>query len=144
MAHKHSIAIYRNTDTSTDLNKIGVIIPFDTTVRQDSDYTITSSRVTINFTGIVKVYCNIDYGTTSVIRTNPTIQIFKDAIAHGSISGSAYNRAAPNIMSSTNLTEIIVVTDGDIIDIRCDVGGAIGVVAMRTSGTSVLFFERLE
>ena len=144
LTHIHTVAIYRNTDTTTDLNKVSVIVPWATTVRQDSDFTITSSRVTINFTGLLKMYCNINYGTTSVARTAPTIQFFVDAVAHGSISGSTYNRATPNIQSSCNLHEILEVTDGEVIDVRCDVGGAIGIVAMRASGTSMLFFERLE
>ena len=145
MAHKHTCAIYRNTDTSTDMNKAAVIVPWGTTTRQDPDFTITANRVTCNFTGWVKVYCNLHYGTTTVIRTTPGIQFFKNAVAHGAISCSSYNRDAPTSMeSSTALYEIIQVTSGDIIEVRCSVHGAVGVQNMSTSGTSVLFLERLE
>lgn len=127
------------------MNVAGTIVPWGTTTRQDSDFTITTNRVTVNFTGTVKAYCNMHYGTTTVARTTPGIQFFLEAVAHGAISCSAYNRDAPVTMeSSTALYEIIPVVATDIIDVRTSIHGDVGVQNMSTSGTSIFFLERLE
>ena len=110
----------RNTDTSTDIN-VGTAanIPFGgTTDATDSDYTLASNSVTVNFDGVVTVQAHISQSGSSS-RSNVGIWITKNNTKVSGVGQSGYIRAlSGHNESSSHMSATFAVSDGDVIRVQ--------------------------
>ena len=133
----------RNTDTSTDIN-VGTAanIPFGgTTDATDSDYTLASNSVTVNFDGVVTVQAHISQ-SGSVARSNVGIWITNNNTKVSGVGQSGYIRAASDHdESSSHMSATFAVSDGDVIRFQGKQRAASGTVN-QIAGESQVTVER--
>jgi len=133
----------RNTDTSTDIN-VGTAanIPFGgTTDATDSDYTLASNSVTVNFDGVVTVQAHISQSGSSS-RSNVGIWITKNNTKVSGVGQSGYIRAlSGHNESSSHMSATFAVSDGDVIRVQGKQRAASGTVN-QIAGESQVTVER--
>ena len=133
----------RNTDTSTDIN-VGTAanIPFGgTTDATDSDYTLASDSITVNFDGVVTVQAHISQSGSSS-RSNVGIWITKNNTKVSGVGQSGYIRAlSGHNESSSHMSATFAVSDGDVIRVQGKQRAASGTVN-QIAGESQVTVER--
>jgi len=133
----------RNTDTTTDINQATAAnIPFGgTTDATDSDYTLASNSVTVNFGGVVTVQAHISQ-TGLVARSNVGIWITKNTTKVSGVGQSGYIRAAStHNESSSHMGATFAVSDGDVIRVQGEQRALSGAVR-QIAGESQVTVER--
>jgi len=133
----------RNTDTSTNINQATAAnIPFGgTNDATDSDYTLTSSSVTVNFDGVVNVQAHISQ-SGSVPRCNIGVWITKNGTVVSGVGQSGYIRAASgHNESSSHMSATFAVSDGDVIRVQGKQRAASGTVNQIAGESQVTVYR---
>ena len=133
----------RNTDTSTNINQATAAnIPFGgTNDATDSDYTLASDSITVNFDGVVSVQAHISQ-SGSVARSNVGIWITNNNTKVSGVGQSGYIRAASgHNESSSHVSATFAVSDGDVIRVQGKQRAASGTVN-QIAGESQVTVER--
>ena len=133
----------RNTDTSTNINPATAAnIPFGgTTDATDSDYTLASDSITVNFDGVVTVQAHISQ-TGLVTRSNVGIWITNNNTKVSGVGQSGYIRdGTGHNESSSHMSATFAVSDGDVIRVQGEERAASGTVN-QIAGESQVTIER--
>jgi len=105
------------------------------------DFTLSSSRVTVNKTGLFLITYNLTTDCTSgSARTESQAQLYENATAVQGTFGGMYNRIVDRGLSHCGASIILDVTDGDIFDVRALKTGSDTVVQAQ-NGLQLTFVE---
>jgi hypothetical protein len=134
----------RNTDTSTNINQATAAnIPFGgTNDATDSDYTLASDSITVNFDGVVTVQAHISQ-SGSVARTNVGIWITNNSTKVSGVGQSGYIRAqyGNHNESSSHISATFSVSDGDVIRVQGEERAADGTVNQIAGESQVTVYR---
>jgi len=133
----------RNTDTSTNINvSTAANIPFGgTNDATDSDYTLASDSITVNFDGVVSVQAHISQ-SGSVARSNVGIWITNNNTKVSGVGQSGYIRAASgHNESSSHVSATFAVSDGDVIRVQGKQRAASGTVNQIAGESQVTVYR---
>ena len=137
----------RNTDTSTNINPATAAnIPFGgTTDATDSDYTLASDSITVNFDGVVTVQAHISQSIPQgvpMVRPNVGIWITNNNTKVSGVGQTGYIRNADDHNeSSSHMSATFAVSDGDVIRVQGEERAASGTVN-QIAGESQVTVER--
>jgi hypothetical protein len=133
----------RNANGTTNINTpIPSNIPFGGIVdATDSDYTLSSNSVTVNFDGAVNVQAHISQSGSGQ-RTNIGIWITLNGTRVSGVGQSGYIRSASgHNESSSHISATFSVSDGDVIRVVGEQRGNSAIVT-QISGESQVTVER--
>ena len=132
----------RNTDSTTDINvSTAANIPFGgTNDATDSDYTLASDSITVNFDGVVTVQAHISQ-TGLVTRSNVGIWITNNNTKVSGVGQSGYIRQASQDSSSSHISATFAVSDGDVIRVQGEERAASGTVNQIAGESQVTVYR---
>lgn len=130
-------------------NQAGAFVALDPTwpASSNTNFTVTSDEIAVNFTGVMRIKGNIFLGITSAQnaqRPAPTAAFHLNGVLVGGVGASSYIRDASNHdQSSVHPEAVINVTAGDVITIKARRGsGNTGSVLGKADSTQ-FSIERL-
>lgn len=125
--HSRQLATAHSTAVTSVANT-NFLLDWDTVTRTDSNFTITGTDITCNFTGDVEIDATATVDTNN--RSEVILEVLKNTVAETTSYTANYaTRDADQNTGSTNMRYIVSVTTGDILTVR---------VTGDTDGTCVL------
>lgn len=124
-----------NVGTSYTIMNIG------TENKNTGEFSLSSSRVTVNKTGTFLVMYRLTTDCTSgSARTESQAELFKNAVAVQGTFGGMYNRIVDRGLSTCSAQIILDITSGDIFDVRALKTGT-DTVLQAQNGINLNFIE---
>lgn len=136
LLYRHNGAI-----TQTITSTYSTIL-FDSSVRNDSDYSYTSGVVTFQRAGWYKINYDIGIDNNNAVRTTSQIAAFVDSVIHPGSNAWGYHRNAFNGQNTVSATFMLQSSIGTTLDIQAKYVN--GNVLVTLENSSRLFIERLE
>lgn len=125
----------------TTLTTSYAIMNIGTINKNTGEFSLSSSRVTVNKTGTYLVMYRLTTDCTSgSARTESQAQLYKNATAVQGTFGGMYNRLVDRGLSTCSAQIILDITSGDIFDVRALKTGTDTVVQAQ-NGINLNFIE---
>ncbi|TGV01192.1 hypothetical protein [Flavivirga rizhaonensis] len=151
----HSISLkYSNTDTTTNINTAAYTnIPIFGSVDWNdhlASCNVTGNTVTLNTSGRYRIVVNISYIVPTIsgnsdVRVAVEAQIAINGTPTGTIAATGYVRHnSGHTEASLHISEVLNITNGDIISVQTIQSGNSAPAVLRSAGTSNIFIEKIK
>ncbi len=134
---------YEVYEAGTTVSTGGVdIVDMDTERFANPDFSLSGGRVTVNFTGRVKVTYSVSADGTNTTRASMLWDLYQNAAIVPGSRSFTYHRTTASGEDTASRTVLLDVTSGDIVDVRGQVVAGTGTAHPTLPNGSNLLFER--